>query len=259
MLHARNTYCPDIKTGRLTSKSQVFSILFKHTPFPLTTTQSCKYFKMQSFLTFALLFSSTLAAPLNADQNEVARSVEGALGLEKRQTLPRSVIQIIDLGNGEEDSEASTTDAFIETTATSTTSFGIPTDGPVDPFGSTDDSQQPDPAGPISGLDKRQLDALAGLLGGLAPVPMNKRQLDALTGLLGGLKSDRLNKRQLDAVTGLLGPLLGGLGGLGGAPPAVPQPVPVPGVTTTADATTTATASDAVPTNLEEFPTFGSA
>ncbi|KAF5664238.1 hypothetical protein FDENT_12940 [Fusarium denticulatum] len=217
---------------------------------------------MQSFLTFALLFGSTLAAPLNADQNEVTRSVEGALGLEKRQALPRSVIQIIDLGN-DEDSEASTTDAFvIETTATSTTAFGIPTDGPVDPFGSTDDSQQPDPAGPISGLDKRQLDALTGLLGGLKPVPMNKRQLDALTGLLGGLKSDRLNKRQLEAVTGLLGPLLGGLGGLGGAPPAVPPPVPVPGVTTTADATTTATgaistASDAVPTNLEEFPTFG--
>ncbi|KAF5649535.1 uncharacterized protein FTJAE_972 [Fusarium tjaetaba] len=213
---------------------------------------------MQSFLTLALLFGSTLAAPLNAEQNEVARSVEGAVGLEKRQTLPRSVIQIIDLGNGE-DSEASTTDAFVETTATSTTAFGVPT---VDPFGSTDGSQQPDPAGPISGLDKRQLDALTGLLGGLKPVPMNKRQLDALTGLLGGLRSDRLNKRQLDAVTGLLGPLLGGLGGLGGAPPAVPPPVPVPGVTTTADATTTATgvistASDAVPTNLEEFPTFG--
>ncbi|KAF5587831.1 hypothetical protein FPCIR_7415 [Fusarium pseudocircinatum] len=206
---------------------------------------------MQSFLTFALLFSSTLAAPLNADQNEVAGSVEGALGLEKRQTLPRSVIQIIDLGN-DEDSEASTSDAFvIETTATSTTAFGIPTDGP-------DDSQQPDPAGPISGLDKRQLDALTGLLGGLKPVPMDKRQLDALTGLLGGLKSDPLNKRQLDALTGLLGPLLGGLGG---APPAVPPPVPVPGVTTTADATTTATGvastADAVPTNLEEFPTFG--
>ncbi|KAF5967187.1 hypothetical protein FCOIX_12102 [Fusarium coicis] len=206
---------------------------------------------MQSFLTFALLFGSTLAAPLNSDQNEVARSVEAALGLEKRQTLPRSVVQIIDLGNGED------SDAFIETTATSTTSFGTPTDGPVDPFGSTDDSQQPDPAGPISGLDKRQLDALTGLLGGLAPVPMNKRQLDALTGLLGGLKSDRLNKRQLDAVTGLLGPLLGGLGGLGGAPPAVPPPVPVPEVTTTATGVTS-TASDAVPTNLEEFPTYGS-
>ncbi|KAF5599253.1 hypothetical protein FPANT_3536 [Fusarium pseudoanthophilum] len=184
---------------------------------------------MQSFLTLALLFGSTLAAPLNADQSEVARSVEGALGLEKRQTLPRSVIQIIDLGNGE-DSEASTTDAFVETTSTSTTAFGVPT---VVPFGSTDESQQPDPAGPISGL--------------------NKRQLDALTGLLGGLKSDRLNKRQLDAVTGLLGPLLGGLGG---APPAVPSPVPVPGVTTTATGVVS-TASDAVPTNLEEFPTFG--
>ncbi|KAF5558163.1 hypothetical protein FNAPI_5180 [Fusarium napiforme] len=233
---------------------------------------------MQSFLTLALLFGSTLAAPLNADQNEIAGTVKGAVGLEKRQTLPRSVIQIIDLGNGE-DSEASTTDAFVETTATSTTAFGVPT---VEPFGSTDESQQPDPAGPISGLDKRQLDALTGLLGGLKPVPMSKRQLDALTGLLGGLKpvpmnkrqldaltsllgglrSDRLNKRQLDAVTGLLGPLLGGLGGLGGASPAVPPSVPVPGATTTADATTTATgaistASDAVPTNLEEFPTFG--
>ncbi|KAG5746736.1 hypothetical protein H9Q72_011978 [Fusarium xylarioides] len=195
---------------------------------------------MQSFLTLALLFSSTLAAPLNTDQNELTGSVESALGLEKRQTLPRSVIQIIDLDSGE-DSGASITDAFVETTATSTTAFGIPTDGPIDPFGSTDESQQPDPTGPISGLDKRQL--------------------DALTGLLGGLKSDRLNKRQLDAVTGLLGPLLGGLGG---APPAVPSPVPVPvpGATTTVDATTTATgviptASDAVPTNLEEFPTFG--
>ncbi|KAG5792349.1 hypothetical protein H9Q69_008590 [Fusarium xylarioides] len=195
---------------------------------------------MQSFLTLALLFSSTLAAPLNTDQNELTGSVESALGLKKRQTLPRSVIQIIDLDSGE-DSGASITDAFVETTATSTTAFGIPTDGPIDPFGSTDESQQPDPTGPISGLDKRQL--------------------DALTGLLGGLKSDRLNKRQLDAVTGLLGPLLGGLGG---APPAVPSPVPVPvpGATTTVDATTTATgviptASDAVPTNLEEFPTFG--
>ncbi|KAF5717706.1 hypothetical protein FMUND_5652 [Fusarium mundagurra] len=209
---------------------------------------------MQSFLTLALLFGSTLAAPLNADQNELAGSAKGALGLEKREVLPESVIQIIDLGNGE-DSEASTTDALvIETTTTSTTAFGIPTDGPV---------QQPDPAGPISGLDKRQLDALTSLLGGLKPVPMNKRQLDALTGLLGGLKSDRLNKRQLDAVTGLLGPLLGGLGGLGGAPPAVPSPAPIPGATTTVDPTTTATgviptASDAVPTNLEEFPTFGS-
>ncbi|KAF4503513.1 hypothetical protein FAGAP_245 [Fusarium agapanthi] len=230
---------------------------------------------MQSFFTLALLFGSTLAAPLNADQNELTRS-EGAVGLEKRQVLPRSVIQIIDLDN-DEDSEASTTDAFvIETTATSTTAFGIPTDGPL---GSTDDSQQPDPNGPISGLDKRQLDALTGLLGGLKPESLNKRQLDALTGLLGGLKPESLNKRQLDAltgllgglkpeslnkrqldaVTGLLGPLLGGLGG---APPAVPPPVPVPGATTTADATTTATgviptASDAVPTDLEEFPTFG--
>ncbi|KAF5563213.1 hypothetical protein FPHYL_5312 [Fusarium phyllophilum] len=216
---------------------------------------------MQSFLTLALLFSSTLAAPLNADQNELTGPVKGALGLEKRQTLPRSVIQIIDLDNGE-DSEASAIDAFVETTATSTTAFGIPTDGPADPFGSTDDSQQPDPAGPISGLDKRQLDALTGLLGGLKPVPMNKRQLDALTGLLGGLQSDRLNKRQLDAVTGLLGPLLGGLGGvggLGGAPPAVPPPVPVPvpGATTTTATGVIPTTSDAVPTNLEEFPTFG--
>ncbi|KAF5611617.1 uncharacterized protein FSUBG_2054 [Fusarium subglutinans] len=234
---------------------------------------------MQSFLTLALLFGSTLAAPLNPDKNELTRS-EGAVGLEKRQVLPRSVIQIIDLDNGE-DSEASTTDAFvIETTATSTTAFGTPTDFPLGDLGSTDDSQQPDPNGPISGLDKRQLDALTGLLGGLKPESLskrqldaltgllgglkpeslNKRQLDALTGLLGGLKTEGLNKRQLDALTGLLGPLLGGLGG---APPAVPPPVPVPGATTTADATTTTTgviptATDAVPANLEDFPTFGS-
>ncbi|KAF5975065.1 hypothetical protein FBULB1_7574 [Fusarium bulbicola] len=253
---------------------------------------------MQSFLTLALLFGSTLAAPLNPDQNELTRS-EGAVGLEKRQVLPRSVIQIIDLDNGE-DSEASTTDAFvIETTATSTTAFGTPTDFPLGDLGSTDDSQQPDPNGPISGLDKRQLDALTGLLGGLKPESLSKRQLDALTGLLGGLKPESLSKRQLDALTGLLGGLkpeslnkrqldaltglLGGLktegpnkrqldaltgllgpllGGLGGAPPAVPPPVPVPGATTTADATTTATgviptATDAVPANLEDFPTFG--
>ncbi|KAF5546592.1 hypothetical protein FMEXI_5615 [Fusarium mexicanum] len=233
---------------------------------------------MQSFLTLAMLFGSTLAAPLNADQNELTRS-EGAVGLEKRQVLPRSVIQIIDLDNGE-DSEASTTDAFvIETTATSSTAFGTPTDFPLGDLGSTDDSQQPDPNGPISGLDKRQLDALTGLLGGLKPESLSKRQLDALTGLLGGLKPESLNKRQLDALTGLLGGLktegpnkrqldaltglLGPLlGGLGGAPPAVPPPVPVPGATTTADATTTATgviptATDAVPANLEDFPTFG--
>ncbi|KAF5623019.1 hypothetical protein F52700_10331 [Fusarium sp. NRRL 52700] len=217
---------------------------------------------MQPFLTFALLFGSTLAAPLNPDQNEVTGSAKGAIGLEKRQVLPRSVVQIVDLGNGE-DSEASTTDAFvIETTATSTTAFGIPTDGP-------DDILQPDPEGPISGLDKRQLDALTSLLGGLQPANLNKRQLDGLTGLLaglnpedlskrqvstitgllGGLKPDGLNKRQLDAVTGLLGPLLGGLGG---APPAVPPPVPVPGATTTATGVIP-TASDAVP------PAFGPA
>ncbi|KAF5698847.1 hypothetical protein FGLOB1_11746 [Fusarium globosum] len=215
---------------------------------------------MQSFLTLAMLFGSTLAAPLNANQNE--------LSPEKREALPPSVVQIIDFGNGE-DSEPSTTDPYVIETATSTTVSVTPTDYPFDdPLGS------PDPNGPIGGLDKRQLqtltgllglktaemnkrqlDAVTSLLGGLKSEGLNKRQLDAVTSLLGGLKSEGLNKRQLDAVTGLLGPLLGGLGG---APPAVPPPAPIPGATTTADATT---ATSAVPTatNLEDIPTFGSA
>ncbi|KLO85781.1 uncharacterized protein FFB20_10848 [Fusarium fujikuroi] len=196
---------------------------------------------MQSFLTLAMLFGSTLAAPLNANQNEL-------LSPEKREALPPSVVQIIDFGNGE-DSEPSTTDPYVIETATSTTVSVTPTDYPFDdPLGS------PDPNGPIGGLDKRQLQTLTGLLG-LKTAEMNKRQLDAVTSLLGGLKSEGLNKRQLDAVTGLLGPLLGGLGG---APPAVPPPAPIPGATTTADATT---ATSAVPTvtNLEDIPTFGSA
>ncbi|SCV45682.1 uncharacterized protein FFB14_08797 [Fusarium fujikuroi] len=196
---------------------------------------------MQSFLTLAMLFGSTLAAPLNANQNEL-------LSPEKREALPPSVVQIIDFGNGE-DSEPSTTEPYVIETATSTTVSVTPTDYPFDdPLGS------PDPNGPIGGLDKRQLQTLTGLLG-LKTAEMNKRQLDAVTSLLGGLKSEGLNKRQLDAVTGLLGPLLGGLGG---APPAVPPPAPIPGATTTADATT---ATSAVPTitNLEDIPTFGSA
>ncbi|KAF4414979.1 hypothetical protein FACUT_13776 [Fusarium acutatum] len=206
---------------------------------------------MQSFFTLALLFGSTLAAPLNTDQNEL-------LSPEERQALPPSVVQIIDFGNGE-GSEASTTDHYvIETTATSTVAFVTPTDYPFEPLGSSDDSQQADPNGPIGGLDKRQLETLTGLLG-LKAVDMNRRQLDALTGLLGGLKSEGLNKRQLEAVTGLLGPVLGSLGGLGGAPPAVPPPVPIPGATTTADASTTATSVVPTVTNLEDFPTFGPA
>ncbi|CVK94173.1 uncharacterized protein FMAN_03382 [Fusarium mangiferae] len=197
---------------------------------------------MQSFLTLAMLFGSTLAAPLNADQNEL-------LSPEKREALPPSVVQIIDFGNGE-DSEPSTTDPYVIETATSTTVSVTPTDYPFDdPLGS------PDPNGPIGGLDKRQLETVTGLLG-LKTADMNKRQLDALTGLLGGLKSEGLNKRQLEAVTGLLGPLLGGLGG---APPAVPPPAPIPGATTTAEATTTATSAVPTVTNLEDFPTFGPA
>lgn len=200
---------------------------------------------MQSFLTLAMLFGSTLAAPLNADQNEL-------LSPEKREALPPSVVQIIDFGNGE-GSEPSTTDPYVIETATSTTVSVTPTDYPFDdPLGS------PDPNGPIGGLDKRQLETLTGLLG-LKTADLNKRQLDAVTSLLGGLKSEGLNKRQLEAVTGLLGPLLGGLGGVGGAPPAVPPPVPIPGATTTADATTTATSAVPTVTNLEDFPTFGPA
>ena len=178
---------------------------------------------MQSVFVISLLLSSAVAVPLNAGSVPDEQSHYA----EKRQAIPPSVNQVNDLIN-EAIVEALTADVTAPepttfTEGATTTALAFPTTDEFDPLG--------------SGIEKRQADALTGLLGGvlggvrkrdfeklyaehlnkrqfegvkslvetLNSVQVNKRQLEPVTGLLAGLKPEDLVKRQADALTGLLG------------------------------------------------------
>lgn len=186
-----------------------------------------KYFKMQSAFVISLLLSSAVAVPLNAGSVPDQQSHYA----EKRQAIPPAVNQVNDLIN-EAIAEALTADvtATAFTEGATTTALAFPTPDEFDPLGSGNEKRQADALigllGPVLGgvgkrdfeksyaehLNKRQFEGVKSLVETLNSVQVNKRQLEPVTGLLAGLKPEDLVKRQADAVTGLVGGLLGGVG-----------------------------------------------
>jgi hypothetical protein len=179
---------------------------------------------MQSLFTISLLLGSTLAVPLNAGNDYVVPN-DLSHYAEKRQVIPPSVNQVNNFVN-QAIAEALTADA----TASSTTALALPTPDQFGPTVSGNEKRQADAVTGLLGgllggvgkrdlealyhehLEKRQFDGIKSLVTTLNSVQVNKRQLEPVTGLLAGLKPEDLVRRQADAVTGLLGGVLGGIG-----------------------------------------------
>ena len=178
---------------------------------------------MQSVFIISLLLSNAVAVPLNAGSVPDEQSHYA----EKRQVIPPSVNKVNDVIN-EAIAEALTADVTAPepttfTEGTSTTAFALPTADEFDPLGSGIEKRQADAVTGLLGgilggvgkrdfekvyaehLNKRQFEGVKSLVATLNSVQVNKRQLDAVTGLLGGLKPEDLVKRQADAVTGQIG------------------------------------------------------
>ncbi|KAJ4112131.1 hypothetical protein NW768_011710 [Fusarium equiseti] len=177
---------------------------------------------MQSLFTISLLLSSAVAVPMNAGKDYAVPS-EHSHYAEKRQIIPPAVNQVNNFVN-EAIAEALTADV------TSATALALPTPDEFIPLGSGNEKRQTEAVTGLLGgllggvgkrdleklyaehLDKRQFDGIKSLVETLNSMEVNKRQLEPVTGLLAGLKPEDLVKRQTEAVTGLLGGLLGGVG-----------------------------------------------